>query len=139
MSIFINMKFLDILSENTNISFKNKCNITIINSEGEEITIDCEIPKTQEEKSIGLMYRDNLCDNCGMFYDEVNGGFWMKNVKFPIDMVFCKNNVIVDIKKALPNDPTIISPSEDSDWNLEVNEGFCEKNNISLGNKIYKS
>jgi uncharacterized membrane protein (UPF0127 family) len=133
------MKFLDILSENTNISFKNKCNITIINSKGKEITVDCEIPKTQEEKSIGLMYRDNLCDNCGMFYDEVNSGFWMKNVKFPLDMIFAKNGIIVDIKKALPNDPTIISPSEDSDWNLEVNEGFCEKNNISLGDKIYRS
>ena len=133
------MKFLDILSENTNISFKTKCKIVILNSEGKEITVDCEVPKNQEEKSIGLMYRDSLCDNCGMFFDSVDSGFWMKNVKIPLEMIFCKNNIIVDIKKALPNDPTIISPSENSDWNLEVNDGFCENNNISLGDKIYKS
>jgi uncharacterized membrane protein (UPF0127 family) len=63
------MKLLDIISEDTQIPFKSKCQITITNVNGEEINIDCEIPTTEEEKVTGLMYRDNLCQNCGMFYD----------------------------------------------------------------------
>ena len=85
------------------------------------------------------MFRDSLCDNCGMFYDYVDGGFWMKNVNFPIEMVFINGDKIVDIQKALPHDETSIQPSVESDGNLEVNEGFCESNNISVGNKVYRS
>ena len=42
-------------------------------------------------------------------------------------------------KKALPHDETSINPSVESNGNLEVNEGFCESNNISVGNKVYRS
>lgn len=139
MSIFINMKLLDLLLENVEIPFKEKCTLTITNSDGEEIVVDCEVPSNDEEKMTGLMYRDELCDNCGMFYDYIDGGFWMKNVKFPIEMIFINGDEIVDIKKALANDETTIYPSVESDGNLEVNDGFCESNNISVGNKIYRS
>ena len=126
MSIFINMKLLDLLLENVEIPFKEKCVLTITNS-------------NDEEKMTGLMYRDELCDNCGMFYDYVDGGFWMKDVNFPIEMIFINGDEIVDIKKAFPNDETSIHPSVESDGNLEVNDGFCESNNISVGNKVYRS
>ena len=139
MSIFISMKLLELYLESINIPFKNKCKITIKNIKGKKIIVDCEIPTTEEEKMQGLMYRENLCDNCGMFFEKVEGGFWMKNVNFPLEMIFIKNNKIVDIKNALPNDETIIVPSVDSDSNLEVKNGFCESNNISIGDEVYKS
>jgi uncharacterized membrane protein (UPF0127 family) len=63
----------------------------------------------------------------------------MKNVNFPIEMIFVNGDTIVDIKSAYPNDISIIKPSEFSDGNIEVNEGFCENNNISIGNTFYKS
>ena len=133
------MKLLDLLLENVSIPFKESCVLTITNSDGEEVVVDCEIPSTDEEKMTGLMYRDSLCDNCGMFYDYVDGGFWMKNVNFPIEMIFIDDNQIVDIKKANAQDETTIYPSVKSNGNLEVNDGFCESNNISIGDKVYKS
>jgi uncharacterized membrane protein (UPF0127 family) len=133
------MKFLDILLENVETPFKEKCVIEITNNDGEPISVDCELPTTEEEKSTGLMYRDSLGENSGMFYDYVDGGFWMDNVKFPIEMVFINNGEVVDIKKAKAYDKTIIYPSVESNSNLEVNDGFCENNNISIGNKVYKS
>lgn len=139
MSIFINMKLLDLLLETVTIPFKNKRELTIVNDDGENIIVNCEIPVSEEEKMTGLMYRKNLCDNCGMFYNKVDGGFWMKNVNFPIEMIFINNGIIVDIKTAKPNDETSIYPSVKSNGNLEVNSGFCKKNNISKGNKVYKS
>ena len=133
------MKLLDLLLENVSVPFKESCVVTITNSDGEEVVVNCEVPSTDEEKMTGLMYRDSLCDNCGMFYDYVDGGFWMKNVNFPIEMIFIDDDQIVDIKKANAQDETTIYPSVESNGNLEVNDGFCESNNISIGDKVYKS
>ena len=133
------MKLLDLLLENVSVPFKESCVLTITNSDGEEVVVNCEVPSTDEEKMTGLMYRDSLCDNCGMFYDYVDGGFWMKNVNFPIEMIFIDDDQIVDIKKANAQDETTIYPSVESNGNLEVNDGFCESNNISIGDKVYKS
>ena len=133
------MKLLDLLIENVSVPFKESCVLTITNSDGEEVVVNCEVPSTDEEKMTGLMYRDSLCDNCGMFYDYVDGGFWMKNVNFPIEMIFIYDDQIVDIKKANAQDETTIYPSVESNGNLEVNDGFCESNNISIGDKVYKS
>lgn len=133
------MKLLDLILEDIKIPFGNKIVATIINDLGKKISINCEVPKTEEEQATGLMYRDNLCDNCGMYYDYVDSGFWMKNVSFPIEMIFIKGDTIVEIKKALANDETIISPTVNCDSNLEVNNDFCQTNNISVGNKIYTS
>jgi len=133
------MKLLDILLENVEVPFKKKCTINILNDDGDTITVDCEIPYTEEEKGTGLMYRDSLDSNSGIFYDYVDGGFWMDNVKFPIEMIFINDDEIVEIKKAKAYDKTSIFPSVPSNGNLEVNKGFCGDNNISIGNKIYKS
>lgn len=133
------MKLLDLLLENVTVPFKQSCTLTITNSDGKEVVVNCEVPSTDEEKMTGLMYRDNLCDNCGMFYDYVDGGFWMKNVNFPIEMIFINNNQIVDIKKAKAQDETTIYPSVESDGNLEVNDGFSKSNNITIGDKVYIS
>jgi hypothetical protein len=133
------MKLLDLILEDVSVPFPNQMVIEIENDLRDRIKVDCELPKSEEEKSTGLMYRDNLCDYCGVFYDYVSGGFWMKNVKFPIEMIFIDDDTIVEIKRALPNDETIISPSVNSNGNLEVNDGFCKTNNISIGNKIYRS
>ena len=53
-------------------------------------------------------------------------------------MVFINGDEIVDIQN-VTHDETSIKPSVESDGNLEVNEGFCESNKISVGNKVYKS
>jgi uncharacterized membrane protein (UPF0127 family) len=133
------MKLLDLILENVTIPFKNKTEMVVINNDGDKISVNCEIPTTEEEKMTGLMHRKTLCDKCGMFYDNIDGGFWMKNVKFPLEMIFINNDKIVDIKYAKSNDDTIIYPSTESNGNLEVNSGFCEKYNVSVGNEIYKS
>ena len=133
------MKLLDILLEDVEVPFKEKCVMNITNNGGETVSVDCEVPTTEEEKSNGLMYRDSLGDNSGIFYDYVDGGFWMDNVKFPIEMVFINDDEIVEIIKAKAYDKKSISPSVESNGNLEVNDGFCSDNNISIGNKVYRS
>ena len=121
------------------IPFPSKCDVQIINQNGEEITVDCEMPTTPEEQTQGLMYRDELGENNGMFYDYVDNGFWMKDVKIPLEMIFINGDEISEIVPARPYDQTNISPTLPADANLEVNQGFCEKNGIGVGDKIYRS
>jgi uncharacterized membrane protein (UPF0127 family) len=54
-------------------------------------------------------------------------------------MIFINDNQIVNIKKANAQDETTIYPSVESNGNLEVNDGFCDSNNISIGDKVYIS
>jgi len=133
------MKLNKILLESLGIPFQNKCQIIIINENGEEILVDCEVPSTIEERSQGLMYRDELGKNNGMFFDSIGNGFWMKNVDIPLEMIFIDGDEISEILPAQPNDHTNISNNLPADSNLEVNQGFCENNGITVGNKIYKS
>ena len=133
------MKLNEILLESLGIPFQNKCKIIIINDEGEEISVDCEVPSSGEEIAQGLMYRDNLGENNGMFFDSIDNGFWMKNVDIPLEMVFINGDEISEILPANPNDVTNISNNLPADSNLEVNRGFCKNNGITVGDKIYKS
>ncbi len=133
------MKLNEILLESLGIPFPNKCNITIINADGEEINVNCETPSNEEEKIQGLMYRDELGENNGMFYDKIDNGFWMKDVEIPLEMVFINGDEISEIIPANPNDTTNISNNLPADSNLEVNQGFCENNGITVGDKVYKS
>ena len=133
------MKLNEILLESLGIPFENKCNLTIINGDGKEIVIDCEVPTTREEHTQGLMYRDKLGENNGMFYGAIDNGFWMKNVDIPLEMVFINGDEISEILPANPNDTTNISNNLPADSNLEVNQGFCKNNGIDIGDKIYKS
>lgn len=101
--------------------------------------------ETNEEKVQGLSGRDKLDPTNGMYfiYDTpVQDGYWMKDMKFPIDIIFINsNNQIVDIAKNLP---TCVSDSEcvpytpTSQYNyvLEVNAGDVDKNGIQIGDII---
>ena len=89
---------------------------------------------------IGEIEKEDLkCELCGMYFDNVDNGFWMKDVEIPLDMIFIDNGQISEIVNASPFDETNIKPTTFADANLEVNQGFCEKNNINVGNKVYKS
>jgi len=130
------IKFLDILNEELNYPFPTKKEVKISTDNGREILLDVEIPTTNEEKMQGAMYRDDMCDNCGILFLNGGGEYHMHDVNFPLDMIFINDNTIVDIKTVNPEEDGITSDQE-FDHNLEVNGGFCEKNNISVGNKVF--
>lgn len=56
--------------------------------------------KTDAEKIKGLSGRDSLAKDTGMLFVFSDKGiypFWMKNMKFPIDIIFINDNKIVDL------------------------------------------
>lgn len=82
----------------------NKKEFDYVEIVGEKIKI--ETAKTSAEKQKGLMFRESLCDNCGMlfvFEEEERHSFWMKNTLIPLDIIFINAKLnVVDIKRAIP-------------------------------------
>ncbi len=98
-----------------------------------------EIADTPEERQIGLMQRGTLKENNGMFFifnNEDRHSIWMKNMKFPIDIIWIDSNYnVVDVKRnAEPcvDSCEIYSPKKDAMYVLEVNVN----SNINIGDKV---
>ncbi|MDP7141034.1 MAG: DUF192 domain-containing protein [Candidatus Woesearchaeota archaeon] len=103
--------------------------------DGEEITV--EVARTKSEKQKGLMFRDELCDNCGMLFvfdEESKHSFWMKNTRIPLDMIFIDSDLnVVDILHAAPcvKDPCkSYAPDEKASYVLETNLGKFDESVI---------
>lgn len=88
----------------------------------------------------GLGQRDNLCEFCGMLFEfpvAKRHSFWMKDMKFPLDIIWINNKQIVYVEKNVsPNFKGVMSPIEDSNEVLEINAGSCEKYGIKVGDTV---
>jgi len=109
-----------------------------------DIVVNAEIANTDAEKINGLTNKTNLEENQGMlfvFSEEDYYGFWMKNMKIPIDMIFIdKDNTVIDIwKDAQPckENCTSYVSKEKSMYVLEVKSNFTDRHNVTIGSKIF--
>ncbi len=100
-------------------------------------------PKKQEQ---GLMHINRLPENFGMIFlfDRAEPrSFWMKNVEIPLDIIFIRKNIIVDIHKNVPvdkeNKGSIYETAHKADCVIEVNAGFCDKYDVKPGDKVILS
>lgn len=102
--------------------------------------LQLEVVKTDKDKEIGLSKYKSLPEDKGMlflFNKEGFYGFWMKEMKFPIDIIFIKEDKIVTIYKSTPiNNLTIYSPTQASDKVLEVNAGLSKKDGFKVGDLV---
>lgn len=115
-----------------------------------EKVIILNIAHTPEEKSKGLSGRASLSKNEGMlfvFEQEGFPSFWMKDMLISIDIIWILNDSIVDIHKNIPapepesphSNLPLYTPEKPTNYVLEVNAGFVDRNNINIGDKVYLS
>ena len=101
------------------------------------------IADTQEKSYLGLSFRESICSNCGMLF-PFNGKnehtFVMRDMMFPLDIIWIDDDEIIKIDKNLPpegHDFEKFYKSESPvNYVLEVNANFCDKNNIKVGDKL---
>ena len=105
--------------------------------------VRAEVVDTDAARQQGLMFRENLPQGQGMlFVFEAEGryGFWMKNMKFPIDIIWIdQEKKIVDVKFDLSpcqEACEIFEPHAKALYALEVEAGFCRRNKIEIGDKV---
>jgi uncharacterized protein len=58
-----------------------------------------ELADTPTKREIGLMNRKNLCSDCAMlfvFQEPNQYSFWMKNTLIPLDIIFIKDDGVID-------------------------------------------
>lgn len=108
-------------------------------------TISLTVAKTQKEKQIGLSDKETLPQDQGMAFPFQKPGFysfWMRGMKFPIDIIFLRSNKIITIFEnvqppiAGEQNPQILNPEEPVDTVLEINAGLAKKYNLKKGDTI---
>lgn len=103
-----------------------------------------EIADTLRSRTQGLSGRENLAENSGMFFIfpvPFSYPFWMKDMRFPLDMVWIRDGAVVGLTENVPLPsgniftlPTYFPPSA-VDRMLEINAGAAKKSGIKIGDQ----
>ncbi len=107
------------------------------------ICLRAEIAQTTAQRKTGLMLRQSLPAKEGMlliFPEEARHGIWMKNMLFPLDIIWVSEDkkVVYIVRSALPclRGCNAITPEQKTKYALEVNAGFVDKYRIKIGDKV---
>ena len=125
------------------VTFKKEGELRILNQNKDSVLteIDIEIADSDYETQTGLMYRQSMEDDQGMLFifpEEAMHSFYMKNTKFPLDIVFVRaDSTIASIQEnAQPLDEKGLSSRVPVQYVLEVNAGLAKKWQIETGDRI---
>jgi uncharacterized membrane protein (UPF0127 family)/2'-5' RNA ligase len=97
-----------------------------------------ELADTPEARIRGLGYRDSLPAGQGMLFDKV-GGYWMKGMRFPIDIVFLTKEGRLLEHHHMPLEPRrrIVFPeSKEAAHALELPAGWCAEQGVQPGDMV---
>jgi uncharacterized membrane protein (UPF0127 family) len=108
---------------------------------GQRVALELAI--TPAEQRLGLGRRDALPWDHGMLFLYTQPAFhrfWMKDMRFDIDIVWIRGDRIVDISHRVPhvpggNGPTV-APAELADKVLEVNAGYASAHGWRPGHRV---
>lgn len=107
------------------------------------IKITLELAKSETEKYQGLSNRKSLCQNCGMLFvwpDYEVRNFTMRNMNFPLDLIFITDQKIIKIESnLLPEGSTPqnnYSSNIPVNYVLEINGGVSDRYGITVGDEV---
>ena len=115
-------------------------NIKYVEIAGQRVGVDLATNSVTQE--LGLSGRNELKENEGMLFvfDKIDKyTFWMKDMNFPIDMIWLsQDQKIVYIKKDARPElyPEKYTPNDNAKYVLEVTSGFSDKNNLKIGDSV---
>lgn len=107
------------------------------------ICLQAEIAASEPDRRRGLLFRRGLADNQGMLFifdKEGQYNFWMKNMRFPLDIIWIDaQKIVVDMtKNALPCKDSCagLIAAGAVKYVLEIKSGFIEKNGVKIGDSV---
>jgi len=110
-------------------------------------TIEVEVANTDAKRSKGLSGKNGLDDGKGMLFtfssENVTPSFWMKDMKFAIDIIWIDDGKIVAIDKNVSPQPdaqdselTFYRPGQPIDFVLEISAGKSDVHGFEIGSSI---
>lgn len=126
------------------------CGILFLLLKSPTATIDhhtfiIDIAKTSREQEIGLAKYVTLPKDHAMYFPFAYSdyyAFWMKNMHFPIDMLFIQNGKIVTIYKNVPvpknnnEQLPIYRPTAPVNAVLEINAGLAKTYGFRINDRV---
>lgn len=107
-------------------------------------TITAELAVTDEERQLGLMFREKINPDQGMlfvFEEENLLSFWMKNMRFSLDILWLdKDKRIVHIERGVPPCKKPPCPSYTSEYPakyvLELKAGSVDEHKLKMLDRL---
>jgi len=101
------------------------------------LPLQLEVPQSDGEFKLGLMFRESLEQDRGMlfvFESTDQHSFHMKNTFIPLDIAFINEEGIIEsIKELDPMNPIPVYPDGDVRYAIEVNRGWFSENGVVVG------
>lgn len=101
------------------------------------------VAKSEEDKQVGLSKYHELPQDTAMIFlfDKPNFySFWMKNMNFPIDILYVNGDRVVTIyknqKPQKDGNPPVLIPKEEANRVLEINAGLSDKYKFQEGDRV---
>ena len=108
-----------------------------------DLPLHVEIPKSDGDFKLGLMFRESLDIDKGMLFifEEVGQhSFHMKNTRIPLDIAFVKEDgTIESIKELTPYSSLPVYSDGEVLFAIEANRGWFTENNVEVGDEIVLS
>lgn len=128
------------------------CNVPIASVYGDGTVelarkkINIQVADEPLERQLGLSGRESLGSSEGMLFSfdmPQSAGFWMKDMLFPIDIIWIRDGQVVDLSLNAQPEPgkmdtqlKIYRPKSQIDTVLELQAGWVTKNNLSIGDEV---
>lgn len=109
-----------------------------------DTSVRAEVADDEASRAQGLSGRERLGAGEGMLFLLANDSpsFWMKGMRFPLDIVWIKDGRVVDVSADLPPPrgsdaplPTY-SPDRPANRALEVNAGWAADHGVRRGDAV---
>jgi len=114
------------------------------------VTIDnqsftVQVATSSAQQQAGLTIVNSLPQNEGMLFLFTKPGyysFWMRSMKFPLDIIFINGNKIVSFAEnarpaaSVNQSPPIFQPQSPADKVLEINAGLVKKYEFKKGDAV---
>ena len=142
-TIFISFWFVHFFG--SNFAFANVqdyAHAIVTTSTGKEIPV--EVADTVEKRSLGLGKRSGLENGWGMlfvFEKSKQHGFWMKDMLFPLDIIWLDNHRIVHILRNVQPAksgiiPLVMTPPVSGNFVLEIDSGRADELKLQVGQRL---
>lgn len=100
-------------------------------------TFTLEVADRTDTRSYGLMRRDSLPEDRGMIFvfdKEEPRGFWMKNCRFPLDILFLDaGGKVISVKQMKAYDLSSTTSDGAAQYAIELNKGAAEGAGVKAG------